>query len=85
MLGGIILEKRIKSIIAFQLDVPYETISDDGSLIDDYGADSLDIVEMALALEEEYGIDIPDSAVYSFSTVGDVIRYVKERVKCCMG
>lgn len=76
------MEKRIKSIIANQLDVPYETISDDGNLIDDYGADSLDIVETALAIEDEYGITIPDRDVYSFVTVGDIIRYVKERVKC---
>ena len=75
------MEKRIKSIIANQLEVPYETISDDGSLIDDYGADSLDIVETALAIEDEYGITIPDRDVYSFVTVGDIIRYVKERVK----
>lgn len=76
------MEKRIKSIIANQLDVPYETISNDGNLIDDYGADSLDIVETALAIEDEYGITIPDRDVYSFVTVGDIIRYVKEEAEC---
>jgi len=74
------MESRIKSIIATQLDIE-EGVESDGDLVDDYGADSLDVVEIALALEDEFGINISDEDVYKFQTVGDIIRYVKARSK----
>ena len=70
------MKERVKKIIATQLDVPPETIRENGNLIDDYGADSLDVVELSLALEDEFGLNISDEEVYGFQTVGDIIHYV---------
>lgn len=70
------MKERVKKIIASHLDVPPETIEESGDLVDDYGADSLDVVELAMALEDEFGLDIPDKDVYGFSTVRDIIHYV---------
>jgi acyl carrier protein len=71
-----ILEK-ITGIIAEQLDVATEDVSPEKSFTDDLGADSLAIVELVLALEEEFGIKIPDEKVDSIKTVGDAVEYIK--------
>lgn len=72
-----ILEK-ITGIIAEQLDVKAEDVSPEKSFTDDLGADSLAIVELVLALEEEFGIKIPDDKVDSIKTVGDAVGYIKD-------
>jgi acyl carrier protein len=72
-----ILEK-ITGIIAEQLDVDAEAVSPEKSFTDDLGADSLAIVELVLALEEEFGIKIPDDKVDSIKTVGDAVEYIKQ-------
>jgi acyl carrier protein len=72
-----ILEK-ISGIIAEQLDVEVEAVSPEKSFTDDLGADSLAIVELVLALEEEFGIKIPDDKVDSIKTVGDAVEYIKQ-------
>ena len=72
-----ILEK-ISGIIAEQLDVEVEAVSPEKSFTDDLGADSLAIVELVLALEEEFGIKIPDDRVDSIKTVGDAVEYIKQ-------
>jgi acyl carrier protein len=72
-----ILEK-ITGIIAEQLDVPTDDVSPEKSFTDDLGADSLAIVELVLALEEEFGIKIPDDQVDSIKTVGDAVGYIKK-------
>lgn len=72
-----ILEK-ITGIIADQLDVDAEAVSPEKSFTDDLGADSLAIVELVLALEEEFGIKIPDDKVDSIKTVGDAVEYIKQ-------
>ena len=71
-----ILEK-ITGIIAEQLDVATEDVTAEKSFTDDLGADSLAIVELVLALEEEFGIKIPDDKVDSIKTVGDAVNYIK--------
>lgn len=71
-----ILEK-IKEVIVEQLGVEDEAIKLETSFIDDLGADSLDIVELIMALEEEFDIQIPDSEAEKVSTVGDVVEYIK--------
>ena len=71
-----ILEK-VKEVIVDQLGVDEEIIKTDTSFIDDLGADSLDIVELILALEEEFDIQIPDNEAEKISTVGDVVEYIK--------
>ncbi len=75
-----ILEK-VKAIIVEQLGVADTAVAMEASFIDDLGADSLDIVELVMALEEEFDIEIPDSDAEKVVTVGDVVDYIKENVK----
>ena len=75
------LESRIKEIIADQLGVEVEKLRDEANFVQDLGADSLDVVELIMAFEEEFGIEIPDEDAEKIRTVGDVINYLKERVK----
>ena len=72
-----ILEK-VKEVIVEQLGVEDENIKLDTSFIDDLGADSLDIVELIMALEEEFDMQIPDSEAEKISTVNDVVEYIKK-------
>lgn len=72
-----ISEERIKEIIMEQLGVDEEQITPDASFIDDLGADSLDTVELVMAFEEEFGIEIPDEDAEKIRTVQDVIDYLK--------
>ena len=74
-----ILEK-VKAIIVEQLGVTETAVNMDASFIDDLGADSLDIVELVMALEEEFDMEIPDSDAEKVVTVGDVVNYIKENV-----
>ena len=73
--------EKIKNIILEQLQVSESVVTEDASFIDDLGADSLDLVELIMALEEEFGIEIPDSDAEKVVTVGDVVNYIKENVK----
>jgi acyl carrier protein len=69
---------KIKGIIAEQLDVSQDDVSPEKSFTDDLQADSLAIVELVLALEEEFSIKIPDDKVDSIKTVGDAVQYIKQ-------
>ncbi len=69
--------EKIKEIIADKLSVDPESITLEASFIDDLNADSLDIVELIMALEDELEMEIPDEDVEGFKTVGDVVNYVK--------
>jgi acyl carrier protein len=71
------IEARVKSIIIEQLGVDPEKVTLDASLTNDLGADSLDLVELTMAIEEEFGIEIPDEEVSKLQTVGDIIRYIQ--------
>lgn len=71
-----ILEK-VKEVVVEQLGVEDENVKLDTSFIDDLGADSLDIVELIMALEEEFDMQIPDSEAEKISTVNDVVEYIK--------
>ena len=73
--------EKIKNIIIEQLQVSETAITEEASFIDDLGADSLDLVELIMALEEEFGIEIPDADAEKVVTVGDVVNYIKENVK----
>ena len=68
---------KIKKIIVEQLGVEEDDVTMESSFIDDVGADSLDIVELIMALEEEFDLEIPDSEAEKISTVGDVVDYIK--------
>lgn len=73
-------EEKIKSIIAEQLGVKVEEIKPESSFIEDLGADSLDTVELVMALEEEFGIEIPDEDAEKMTTVGEAVKYIEEKV-----
>lgn len=70
--------EKVKSIIVEQLGVAAEDVTEGASFIEDLGADSLDIVELVMALEEEYDIEISDEDAEKILTVGDAINYIKE-------
>ena len=72
---------KVKSIIAEQLGVKVEEVTDTASFIDDLGADSLDTVELVMALEEEFGIEIPDEDAEKMTSVGEAIKYIEEKAK----
>jgi len=75
------MDEKVKKIIEEQLGVEGDKIQENASFIDDLGADSLDIVELVMAMEEEYDIEIPDEDAEKLKTVGDVANYLKEKGK----
>ena len=72
--------EKVKEIIVNQLGVTDATVTPEASFIDDLGADSLDIVELVMAIEEEFDIEIPDADAEKVVTVEDVVEYIKENV-----
>lgn len=75
------VNSRICSIIAEQLGISEDEITSDSSFMEDLGADSLDIVEVILAIEEEFGMEIPDATVEGMSTVKSLVDYVEKTVQ----
>jgi acyl carrier protein len=71
------LEDKVKEIIVDQLGVDADEVTPEASFIDDLGADSLDTVELVMALEEEFGMEIPDEEAEKIKTVGDATEYIK--------
>ena len=72
------LLEKVKAVIVDQLNVEEDVVVEDASFIDDLGADSLDIVELVMALEEEFGISIPDEEAENIKTVGDAANYISK-------
>ena len=72
--------EKVKAIIVEQLQVNEDAVTQEASFIDDLGADSLDLVELIMALEEEFDTEIPDADAEKVVTVGDVVDYIKENV-----
>ena len=70
--------ERVKKIVVEHLGVEPEKVVDKANFIDDLGADSLDIVELVMAFEEEFGVEIPDDAAEKISTVNDAIKYIDD-------
>jgi len=75
------VEAKVKEIIVEQLNVDKEAVVPAAKFVDDLGADSLDTVELVMALEEAFGLDIPDDDAEKIGTVGDAINYIKNHVK----
>jgi len=72
------IEEKVKDIIVDQLGVNPEQVTSTASFIEDLGADSLDTVELVMAFEEEFGVDVPDADAEKLQNVGDVIKYIEE-------
>ena len=70
--------ERIREMLAEQLEIEPEKITMESDILEDFEADSLDVVDMVMSLEDEFGIEIPDEQVENLRTVGDVVRYVEE-------
>lgn len=74
------VERRVIEIIVEQLGVSEEEVTPEASFVDDLGADSLDLVELIMAMEEEFGLEISDEDAEKIQTVQDVINYITERI-----
>ena len=72
---------KVKDIVVEQLGVDEEEVTEQASFVDDLGADSLDIVELVMALEEEFDMEIPDEDAEKIKTVGDAVNYIKQNVQ----
>ena len=72
--------EQVKKILCDQLDREEEQVNEDSEVIDDLGADSLDIVDLVMTLEEEFDTEIPDEDIENLKTVGDIVKYIEERV-----
>ncbi len=72
------IEQRVKEIIVEQLGVNADQVTPEAKFVEDLGADSLDIVELIMALEEEFGSEIPDEQAEKLLTVGDVVKYIED-------
>ncbi|RMF66157.1 MAG: acyl carrier protein [Alphaproteobacteria bacterium] len=75
------IAERVKKIVVEHLGVEEAKVTEEASFIDDLGADSLDIVELVMAFEEEFGIEIPDDAAEKIQTIKDAIDYIKEHAE----
>jgi acyl carrier protein len=73
--------ERVKEIVVEQLGVDAEEVTNDASFVDDLGADSLDIVELVMAFEEEFELEIPDEDAEKIGTVGDAVKYIKAKTE----
>ena len=74
------ISEKIKGVIAEQLGVKAEEVTEEAKFVDDLGADSLDTVELVMALEEEYGVEIPDEDAEKLTTVGGAIKYIEKKI-----
>lgn len=72
------IAERVKKIVVDHLGVDADKVVESASFIDDLGADSLDTVELVMAFEEEFGVEIPDDAANSILTVGDAIKFIEK-------
>mgnify|MGYP000105139731 CR=1 FL=1 len=72
--------EKMKEIIADQLSVDADSITEASSFKDDLGADSLDVVDLVMSLEDEFDIEIPDEEIENIKTVGDVVKYIEDNI-----
>lgn len=75
------IEERVKDVVVAQLGVDPSEVKPEASFIDDLGADSLDTVELVMALEEEFGIEIPDDEAEKIKTIGEAVEHIKAKLK----
>ena len=72
---------KIKDIIVEQLDVEEDAVTMEASITDDLGADSLDVVDLVMSIEERFDVEIPDEEVENIKTVGDIVKYIENKVE----
>lgn len=72
--------EKVKEMLCEQLDVEEDKVTPEASIIEDLGADSLDVVDMVMSLEEEFDVEIPDEDVEGMKTVGDVVKYIEGKI-----
>lgn len=70
--------EKVRKIIADQLDIDADSITYESSITDDLGADSLDVVDLVMSFEDEFGVEIPDETVENIRTVSDIVRYIED-------
>lgn len=73
--------EKVKEIIANQLSVALDKIKDDTNIAEELGADSLDLVEILMSLEDEFGVSIPDEAIPTIKTINDIVKFIEENKK----
>ncbi len=71
--------ERIREIICDQLDLEEDKVTMDSDIMEDFEADSLDVVDIVMSIEDEFGLEVPDDQIENFRTVGDVVRYIEEK------
>ena len=69
---------KVKKILCEQFEIDEDKITEDTSLIDDLGADSLDLVDLVMSFEDEFGVEMPDEDIEGIKTVGDVVKFIEE-------
>ena len=72
---------KVKDILVDQLDCEEDKVTMEASITDDLGAESLDIVDLVMSLEEEFDVEIPDDQVENIKTVGDIVKYIEDKVE----
>jgi acyl carrier protein len=72
--------EKVKEMLCEQLDVEEDKVTLDSSIVDDLGADSLDVVDLVMSLEEEFELEIPDEDVENMKTVGDMVKYIEGKL-----
>ena len=72
--------EKVKDILVDQLDVEVGVVTMEASIADDLGADSLDVVDLVMSLEDEFDIEIPDEEIENIKTVGDVVKYIEDNI-----
>ena len=70
--------EQIKELLAEPLDLDESKITMDSDIVEDLEADSLDVVDLVMSMEDEFGVEVPDEVIENFKTVGDVVRYIEE-------
>lgn len=72
--------EKIKAILCEQLDLEEEKVTMESDIVEDFEADSLDVVDLVMSIEDEFGVEVPDEEIENFKTVGDVVRYIEENM-----
>ena len=72
--------EKVKEMLCEQLDVEEDKVTPEASIVDDLGADSLDVVDLIMSLEEEFDVEVPDEDVEGMKTVGDIVKYIEGKI-----